>query len=101
MESNGWSIVFEGQIAVGRSLEEVKRNLAALFKADTGKIERLFAGSRMVIKRNLSYPAALKYKKVLAHLGALCSIERAEKAQQPKAETETDSNPAPAGGAKC
>jgi hypothetical protein len=100
MENNGWSVVFEGKIATGRRVEEVKKNLAILFRTSTGKIEGLFAGPRTVIKRNLSHPAAMKYKKVLAHVGALCRIENAKKGQKSKVKKEIDNNPVPAGGAK-
>ena len=100
MENKGWSVVFEGKIASGRRVEEVKKNLAIVFRTSTGKIERLFSGPRTVIKRNLSHPAAMKYKKVLAHVGALCSLENAEKVQKSKFRKEIDSNPVPAGGAK-
>ena len=79
MENNGWSVVFEGKIATGRRVEEVKKNLAILFRTSTGKIEWLFAGPRTVIKRNLSHPTAVRYKEFLAHIGALCSIEKAGK----------------------
>jgi hypothetical protein len=78
----------------------VKKNLAALFRTNTGQIERLFAGPRTVIKRNLSHPTAVRYKKFLGHVGALCSIEKAGKGRQPKVKKEIDTNPAPAGEAK-
>lgn len=52
MTSNCYKVVFDGQIAEGRRVEELGKNLALLHKIDNRKIERIFAGRRTVIEKD-------------------------------------------------
>lgn len=70
-----YEIAFSGECLPGASLDQVKSNLATLFKADAPRIEVLFSGRRLVLKNNLDVQAAEKYRAALARAGAVASIE--------------------------
>lgn len=71
---NNYKIIFEGKFAEGYSLEDVKKNLASLYKVDVGKIDRLFTGSPIEIKTDLDYQTAIKDKDAFEKTGAICSV---------------------------
>jgi len=74
-----YKIVFEGKIAEGYSIEDVKKNLASLYSVDVGEIERLFTGRPIVLKENLDYQTAIKDKGIFEKTGAVCSVVSMEK----------------------
>lgn len=76
MEEHAYKIVFNGKIAAGQDPAEVKERLSRIFKLDEDRVEQLLSGSRLVLKRNLSQEAAVKYKQAFDQSGAVCSIER-------------------------
>lgn len=73
---DSYNVIFEGNIKQGENPLEVKRNLAALFKVDLMRIEKIFLRSPAVIKRDLPREKALKYIRAIDHAGALCRIEK-------------------------
>ncbi len=72
-----YNVVFGGAVSGGHNVAEVKKNLAALFKADEKKIDQLFAAPQVVLKRNIDYDQAQKYQKALQRAGAICDVEEA------------------------
>lgn len=79
MEQNKatFDIIFRGDIILGHSLEDVKLRLQKLFKADAAKIDALFCGRPVPLKRNLDEATARKYQAVLQKAGAEVSIKPA------------------------
>jgi ribosomal protein L7/L12 len=75
MPDKRYKVVFLGEIFADRDIDEVKRNLAALYKMDVSGIERLFSGRRVVVKQEVDHAAALKYVAAFEQAGALCRIE--------------------------
>ncbi|NQD35738.1 hypothetical protein HPT27_01810 [Permianibacter sp. IMCC34836] len=73
-----FEVVFDGRIVPGRDLAEVKANVANLFKAKPEAIERLFSGQPVTIKKDLDYPAALRYIAALKEAGALARFKQQE-----------------------
>jgi len=71
---NNYKIVFEGKIAEDYSIEDVKKNLASLYKVDVGKIDRLFTGQPIEIKTDLDFQTAIKDKETFEATGAVCSV---------------------------
>jgi hypothetical protein len=69
-----YQVVFEGKLTGERPLEEVKRNLAALFKMKAEQVEALFSGNPVVIKRDIDQPTALKYQAAFKKAGAVCAV---------------------------
>ena len=74
MEKASYNIIFRGEIAEGRDIEEVKKNLASLFKVSDEKIEQLFSKRAVNIKKNVEHATAIKYKEAIEKAGALCSV---------------------------
>lgn len=77
MQEAQYRIVFKGELESGMNQQTVKENLAALFKTDTGKIDKLFGGEATVLKRRLTRTEADKYLAALQRAGA-----KAHKAQE-------------------
>ena len=69
-----YQVVFRGEIAPDTRIEVVKVNLAKLFKTDDAKIERLFSGKEMVLKKGLSRADGERYRALLEQAGALCEV---------------------------
>ncbi|MCP8463112.1 DUF805 domain-containing protein [Pseudomonas sp. ZM23] len=70
MEQPRFKIVFDGALMPQTPLETAKENLARLFKSDTSKIDALFSGNPVVLKRDLSDDEADKYLRALHGAGA-------------------------------
>ena len=75
MDSKLYNVVFQGEIAEGYTLENVKRNLSSMFKLNAKQIEEIFAGKPSVVKKHVDYQTALKYKTALEKAGTVCHIE--------------------------
>ena len=73
-----YKLVSDGRILAGHNLDDVKKRLARLLKSDSKKIELLLAEAPVVIKSNLDYPTASKFKEALRTAGVSCQIERIE-----------------------
>lgn len=69
-----YNLVFEGAVSDGRKVEEVKTNLATLFKVDENKIDHLFTAPSAVIKKNINYDVAMQYQHALKKAGAICKV---------------------------
>lgn len=79
MSAPEFDIIFRGDIVFGHQLAEVKLKLQQLFKADAAKIDALFTGRPVPLKRNLDEVTATKYRDVLIKAGAaveLCSSDK-------------------------
>jgi len=75
-------------VSDGRKVEEVKSNLATLFKVDPKKIEHLFTSPSAVIKKNVNYDVARQYQHEMKKAGAICKVKEViENIDQQAAET--------------
>ncbi|WP_020208324.1 hypothetical protein [Gilvimarinus chinensis] len=95
-----FNLVFRGDIVLGHNLDEVKQKLQQLFKADANRIEALFTGRPVSIKRKLDKATALKYQAVLQKAGAevrLVASSAAEQASAPAAAPRRGLSLAPVG----
>ncbi|WP_375741194.1 DUF805 domain-containing protein [Pseudomonas boanensis] len=86
-----YKIVFEGEPMPGVALETVKENLARLFKSDSGKIDSLFSGRSVALKRDLDEAEADKYLAALQRAGAMVRKEQ-DRSNSPQ---EAKDEPAP------
>jgi hypothetical protein len=75
MTTERYRLLFDGSVATGFTPDQVKLNLAALFKADPSRIEHLFSGSPIVIKDNMDRPMAARYQKAMKRAGAVCRLQ--------------------------
>lgn len=90
-----FDIVFRGDLMPGHHLPDVKARLAQLFKIDAARVEALFSGAAVTLKRNLDRPTASKYHKVLRSAGAAVDLRPAR--QEPAASATRRDAPRPAG----
>lgn len=74
MSAPEFDIIFRGDIVFGHQLAEVKVRLQQLFKADAAKIDALFTGRPVPLKRNLDEATANKYRDALIKAGAMVEV---------------------------
>ena len=86
MSEKSYQIVVTGELVDGAYLPEVKVKLAALFKMPAEKLDPLFSGKRVVIKKGLGAAAAEKYLAAVRAAGLICGAEEtgAEAASSPE-----------------
>ncbi len=85
-----YNLIFQGKIVEGASLDEVKNNVARLFKTDAKKTASLFSGKPIIIKKNLDSETTRKYLAALKKAGAVIQavkIESTSVSKTPEAET--------------
>lgn len=70
-----YRIVFSGEVTRGQDVADVKRNLAALFRADAATIDRLFRGRPVVLQQGLEAEEAIHFVSVLSRAGAVGRME--------------------------
>lgn len=75
MSEQKYELAFYGKLVDGASLEKTKEQVALLFKTSVDQIERMFTGSRVVIRNKLDQGTAMKYIVALNKRGALCQVE--------------------------
>ena len=69
-----YEIAFRGQVADGADLDSVKAKIAAMFKADENRLQQLFSGRRVVIKRQADEVTVAKYRGAFHKAGASCEV---------------------------
>jgi hypothetical protein len=74
VSENSYVVAFSGVIAPGFEREQVKQNLAKLFKVELVRVEPMFSGKRVAIKAKLDKATALKYQAALKNAGAVCEV---------------------------
>lgn len=74
MSDQQFDIIFRGDIVFGHQLADVKMRLQQLFKADAAKVDALFSGRPVPLKRGLDQASAQKYKEALMNAGAQVDI---------------------------
>lgn len=97
-----FKIVFNGELMPDVALETAKDNLAKLFKSDSARINTLFSGSPIALKRDLLEDEADKYIAVLHRAGAKARKEPDLAASLSLVDTEDhNQNVEPAETMKC
>lgn len=102
MTENKYRVVMTGELAGGKSENEVKARMAALFKTSEDKINALLHRPGVVIKKDIDLDTAKKYAGAILATGAVCRIEPPEKAASapapaspvPEAPSKADDGPA-------
>ena len=85
MSAPEFDVVFRGDIVIGHTLADVKLRMQQLFKTDAAKVDALFTGRPVPLKRNLDEATAQKYRDVLHKAGALVEVVPAGKFATPAA----------------
>ena len=71
MSEQQFAIVFRGRLVAGADPVQVRANFAKLFNIEAARVEQMFAGQPVIIKKGLDLLSADKYKTALAKAGAL------------------------------
>jgi len=74
MSDARFHIVFSGKLVGGADLATVKSNLGRLFKMDNARVEKLFSGQPVVIKKDADQATAMKFRALMKQAGAECEI---------------------------
>jgi len=74
MSEASYQILVNGKLVEGVSEAQAKQNMAALFKAPVEKIEPMFSGRTLAVKKGLTKEAALKYKAAINKAGMLAAV---------------------------
>ena len=87
MSDRRFEVIFRGDVVPGQSLMDVKQRLAELFGAPAAKVEQMFSGRPVVIKRDLDEEAAARYRVALKEAGALVELRPVDPDNQTGNET--------------
>lgn len=74
MTDKRFNIVFQGELVTGADPARVRENLARVFKMDAAKVEVLFSGKRVVLKKDVDQASAMKFRAVMKQAGAKCEM---------------------------
>ena len=85
MSQDTFEVVFSGKLVEGAAAEQVKANVAALFKVEVAKVERLFSGAQVAIKKGVDEATAKKYQLALHKAGAITQVVNRAAAPTPSA----------------
>lgn len=70
-----YNIVFRGELVSGADPARVRANLAKLFRMEADRVEKLFAGRPVVVKKNADQATAMKTRALLKKAGAECEMQ--------------------------
>ena len=75
MADDRFQVVLTGTVAEGFELAQVKANVAALFKVELDKVDKLFGAQPVAIKKGLDEATARKYQQALQRAGAVSLVQ--------------------------
>lgn len=79
MSDELFEIAFSGHINEGSDLETVKKQIGQIFKADPVRLEQMFSGRRVIIKREADEATTAKYRAAFNRCGAVCEVRALKK----------------------
>ncbi|WP_152554151.1 DUF805 domain-containing protein [Endozoicomonas elysicola] len=74
MDEAFYKLIFEGETLPGFKEKNVRKNLKELLNADKEKLNRLFSGKPVVIRKNLPADDIRPYERAMMKAGAVCRI---------------------------
>ena len=74
MSEEMFQILVNGTLTEGAQLEQVKQNIAKLFKTSPDKVEPMFSGRKLAVKKSLDKATALKYKVAINNAGLAAAV---------------------------
>jgi len=92
MSEELFEIAFCGEIAEGAELETVKLRVGQMFKADAERVQKLFSGQRVVIKKQADAGMVAKYRAAFERAGAVCEVMTQAEAEAARAAAEVAAN---------
>jgi hypothetical protein len=83
MTENKYRVVLTGELAEGKSENDVKARMASLFKTSTDRAGLLLKKQGAIIKKDIDLATAKKYAGAIMATGAVCKIDPPEKEEVP------------------
>lgn len=74
MAEGEFQVVFRGETTGDRPVEAVKQQLANLFRMPAERVEALFSGKPVVVKKNIDEATARKLEQAFLRAGAACEV---------------------------
>lgn len=96
-DQHSFDVVFRGDICAGETLAVVRQRLGELFRLDPARLDQLFSGRPVVLRRGLDSVAAERFRTLLEEAGALVQL-RATSDQPTAAPTAAAVHPEPSAG---
>ena len=84
MSEQTFQVIVNGTLTEGAQLDQVKQNIAKLFNTSVGKVEPMFSGRKMAVKKGLDQQTAQKYKAAIIKAGLAAGIAPMAPATQPQ-----------------
>lgn len=84
MSDERYDIIFRGESAKNVPIEQAKQNLAQLFNIDAAKVEALFTGKPVALKKGVSFDVAGKYRVAIKKAGAIVELVQCNVADAPQ-----------------
>ncbi len=94
MNAPRYKLIFKGQIIEGNESKEVKNRIADHFKIGEEKIERLFSGRPILIRKNVDFLTARRIQNIFQKAGAICEMIEI-KEEEPQNIQSREETPAP------
>ena len=70
MSGERYDLVFKGELVKTVALDQAKQNISRLFKVTGPKLDALFSGKPVILKRNIDFETASKYRVAIKKAGA-------------------------------
>lgn len=83
MAEGPFQIVFRGETTGAYPVATVKEQLAALFRMPGERVEALFSGKPVVVKKNVDEATARRLEQAFARAGAVCEVHDPGAADMP------------------
>lgn len=93
MDSERFDLVFSGELVRGADLAQAKSNLGKLFKISETKVDALFSGKPIALKKGLDFATANKYRVAIKKAGCRVDLVELEKPSAPAVEPATKTDP--------
>lgn len=88
-----FNLVFKGELAKNFTLEQAKVNLSKLFKISGPKLDALFSGKAVTLKKNMDFETASKYRVAIKKAGGLVHLVEIKAPAQPASEPAKPAQP--------
>lgn len=80
-ENIKYMVVITGKALPSHNIANVRNNVALRFNMQDARVDKMFSGRPVAVKRNMDLEAAKKFKDVFAQLGAECLVMEEKSAQ--------------------
>ncbi|WP_070989026.1 hypothetical protein [Halofilum ochraceum] len=96
MAEGEFQVVFRGEITGDQPVEVVKQQLGNLFRMPPERVEALFSGKPVVVKKNIDESTARKLEQAFLRAGAACEVRGSSSASAPATPDASAATTAPA-----